>query len=172
VRRGKKFSDEGDYISAEDMVLKMKNFKSTKDIPSPNFMEGNELYDLAAVVAGSKPAAMIAKSDDCRLNKLVEMAKEYGFVVDDIEDIDPESGEKLGESYIIGKGENVENLKRLHLNAINAALTDPSLFDWDNYSREVGKNLGYNNDAIEDYIKALKEGRKPFLEKRGKIDVI
>jgi hypothetical protein len=140
------------FSAASDLVEKMKGFVSTRAAPSPSFLTGDQQADLAAVVAGSKPAALVPEEEGERQKELLDMAKDRGLTIKEIEDIQPDYTFK---SYIVGVPENVKKISDIEDIAGNVPLSDKIITD--DVHRDFGNALGYTPVAIEDFIEATHE---------------
>jgi len=125
-----------------NMIADQIEFVSSEDIPAPSFLTGDQLSDVAAVVAGSKPAAVISYSEgDPRQEKMLERARGRGLVVEFIDDNLPDLKSK---SIVVGKPANVDAIKRLR----NSVSGNPP----DAYHIVFGRALGYHPAAIKKFV--------------------
>lgn len=130
----------------KDLIRAQRNFVSTREFPSPSSRSGHEIDDLAAVLAGAKPAATISYGidEDYRIPAMVDMARKMGLKVK----IDPGMSTKAGEltsfTYVVGRRES--DVKKI-IELRNIRESKPVL------DQQMGQLLGYHPQAIEDYIK-------------------
>ena len=144
-----KHMDEDDEFSrASEMVEKMKGFKSSREAPAPDFITMDDNADIAAVIAGTKPAALVGKSSEPVQKELLDMALNSGFVVEVVKQYDPVTGNYLWDDYVVGRPENVSKI--LELVALNVKDMDVAVSE--EHHRELGLSLGYDPQAIEDFI--------------------
>ena len=116
-----------------------KDFVPTVDYPNPYLITGDELDDVAAVIVGRKPAAILPKNDfDEREPKMLAKAKEKGYAVKLLETPIKSDEEANAPIYIVGKAESVENIEKI-LGMPNSSQKDVLLC----------KELGYPQKAID-----------------------
>lgn len=115
----------------------MRSFKSTVDYPSPSLLPfGKDEDDIAAVIAGSMPSAIILNNKKNKvLVELLEIAKQNCFMVE-IED-----------RIYLSKDETT--LKKLVTTTLSLALSLDEKID---RNISVGKLLGYCEEAIHDFV--------------------
>lgn len=144
-------------ITTDKMIKDMKGFGSSKEFATPAFLTGDEQYDIAAVIAGTKPAAIVAVlNDDLVQRELIEEASDMGYSVHKRQGFDPVTNKYLGDEYIVGDSETVEKLKYLKDNV-------ELPFDRD-YHIKMGELLGYDKYAIDEYIDLTMDKKIPYAK--------
>ncbi|PIZ61376.1 hypothetical protein COY20_00375 [Candidatus Shapirobacteria bacterium CG_4_10_14_0_2_um_filter_40_12] len=116
-------------------IDRQKDFHPTPDKPTPSDLTNDETDDVAAVIAGTKPAALIPE----RLTTpLVDFARGKGFSVRKIQDL-------IGNNRLaIGLPENVDQIVMLVNNAREHGVSPL-------YHKLLGKALGYPDEAIKKF---------------------
>jgi len=144
---------------AEILIKGQKNFRPKVDRPMPSSLR-DEIYtfganscilDLAAVVAGTKPAAFIINTDDHPLFYiLTERAQAAGYCLQKI----PSPFHKDVIFIFIGIKENVSELIAAteDLRSKRIAIEE---WHWC-----MGKALGYPTEAIEKFIQKIRKSAK------------
>jgi hypothetical protein len=138
-------------LSAKSLVDAQRGFTSTRQCPAPSASSGNELDDLAAVVAGSSPGAFVDHMDDPRMEILLKMAVAGGNAVDTLP-IRNKDGDVISRSYLVGAPPRVAEVKRVALELEASGGKGPSLH------QRMGALLGYHPDAIADYVGLQEKG--------------
>jgi hypothetical protein len=127
----------------------MLGFRSTVDYPSPSLLpHGSEKDDIAAVLAGTKPSAVIPNSPDLTEDEvfqaLLRIAALQGVHVE-IHD---------GDYLMIGDRRTVGQLKECYDGVLSDDKNDKA-----ERSAKLGKLLGYCDEAIHDFVEfGIKRG--------------
>ncbi len=126
----------------------LSEFIPSRHFPSPSVFTGREIDDVAAVIAGIKPSAIVTAIDAYKdfYELLFNRALQEGYVIVEAVGF---GGRKM---YIIGKAETVEKILRLG----EPYWRGDKTID-EHYHRELGRLLGYPEEAIEDFIKNFNE---------------
>jgi hypothetical protein len=135
---------DGASLTPSQLVERQRQFVSTKEVVCPQIITGNTIDDLAAVIAGRKPAAGVVPRaiEDYRWGgDILKLAKDQGYKQEDVEGW---NGEAL---MIIGKAENVDIISSTMKKYIQSGLRPD-----ENYHRVLGEQLGYPSEAIDDFI--------------------
>jgi hypothetical protein len=127
----------------------MRSFHSTVECPAPCYLYNCcEKYDIAAVIAGTKPNAMIHLPEDDVTRALIDLARknDIDVIIDD-------------DKLYVGKIEEIEDLKRcMRLHTEN----DEELIA---RSSKIGKILGYCDEAIHDFVEYGIKRKMTFHER-------
>jgi hypothetical protein len=132
------------FSKASNMIEEMKKFKSSKYAPSPIFVTNNQNYDLAAVIAGTKPAAIIEWDNTDEQKELLTKAAENGLYLEYFPQYDKKTGELVSNSLIVGEYDNVKKIIGLHEAEVD-----------ERFHRELGNALGYDKDSIDEFIDSI-----------------
>ncbi len=127
-------------VAINSLINQYKGFVSTVNQPSPSSITHCDLDDAAAVLARSKPAAIIPARKLAQTwygQYFIDMAIEKGLVAKTAPDL------LGGQIIIIGCEPNVTNLQTLYRNA-PVSLTK-------SFHHKVGQELGYPKDAINTF---------------------
>jgi len=138
-----------------------KNFRSTKEYPSPSSLTYDEADDLKAVVQGpGKPAAIVSKKTVAGNSAVRSMLwgagrEGSGLLV--------KTAPTLigGTVRVVGRPRNVRQIVSL-LEEAHAALPDRPT---ERFHRQMGAALGYHPEAIEDYVERVRR-RQPVPRNR------
>ena len=152
-----------DKRSIGEVLEQNRNFTPTRQCWTPSKRSGNDIDDLAAVIMGQKPAAIVECDADKRTDALIEMAKEKGLDVRKSEGMallddrgEPVSENGLIYDYVVGRPDSVEKVMKAHMLAHSPRR-----------DLELGNALGYHSLAIHDYIADnLRKGSYGHLVKR------
>jgi hypothetical protein len=142
---------------AEQLVENQKDFVASKELISPSLYTGRNIDDVAAVIAGKKPAAIIHK-DDIRedvVPELFKLAQEKGYSIR--EDI----GFGNQKRYIVGKQENVERIVNFSQHYVKHNFTD------ENYHWMLGRLLGYPEEAIKEWLVKWRDMQEKQKQEHG-----
>jgi len=127
---------------AEAIIRIVKAFKPEGEFVSPAQLSNREIDDVAAVIAGIKPAAIANDQRAWRdvSRELYSMAAESGYVVSEAE------GFGGGRVKVVGSPERVQEIVELVQEQAKRGEPD------ENYHRKLGKLLGYSEQSINDFI--------------------
>lgn len=127
---------------AEEIIESVKDFKPTKEFVSPSQFSGREIDDVAAVIAGIKPAALAGDQRAWRdvAKELYTIASERGYAVNDV------GGFGGGIVKVVGSPERAKEIADLVKEHVGRDEAD------ENYHRKLGKLLGYPEQSINDFI--------------------
>lgn len=134
-------------LNSSELVQFWSTFQSTEDVPNPAAATGRIVDDIAAVLAGSKPATLLDANEV--YNPSVET-----FINDEEDHFDQLFfGQAVdyygGRKYFVGKEENVRTLSELYEG--RGGIDSPRPAD-ENFHRAVGEALGYPTEAIDAFI--------------------
>lgn len=144
----------------EQLIKVVGGFEPTKEVVSPGRgikLEGKvkgDVLDLAGVFAGTKPAAVVSLGWDGETARLIEefrnAAPRYNLAVEVCSD----NGSSGTGSLIISRDPEVAQRIRemFTLRSARAGLIDPEAFD-----TELGRLLGYPEDAIKEYTNKMED---------------
>lgn len=122
------------------------SFQPTSEVLFPSVATGRSADDLAAVLAGSKPATILLEHDfkDPLLNGLADTLSDEEF---DSMPVAAAVDGFGGEKFFIGTQESVDTLARLY----QGRGTDELPADAD-FHRGVGEAVGYPSWAIDEFV--------------------
>lgn len=136
-------------LDTKQLIDFWSTFESTVDAVSPYSASGYLSDDLAAVLAGSKPATLVSSSDLERESPYFSALLEYA----NANGIDHSTSSVVTNNgylmVIIGRQENVDELTELYDGSGPPGTAKP--MD-DEFHRSVGKALGYSQEAIDEFV--------------------
>jgi hypothetical protein len=121
-----------------------RGFRPTAEVHSPSVRTKRLRDDVAAVVAGSKPAAIVSQlTIDRELwgPHILLLAQQRGLTVKPLADLFGRNDRLV----VVGLRANVEEIEKLTA----AGRRTPATAD---YHRRLGKALGYSKEAIEKFV--------------------
>ncbi|HEY1074693.1 MAG TPA: hypothetical protein VGE59_03290 [Patescibacteria group bacterium] len=123
------------------MIQEVRDFKSTPEAVSPGVIYLDTTYDIAAVTAGSKPAALLTHSQLGTIGqRLITIGQESGLDVANITTY-------AGPSIIFGTAAAVQTITDLYDTYLADNRFPDALFD-----ETLGRALGYPEEAISQYV--------------------
>jgi hypothetical protein len=119
----------------DDKIKTWSNWKSTKEQPFPGSFNNEPMSDLWAVLAGTKPAAILSKKFFHQ-----DIHPDLAYIIEN--ELNEKGLWKLehNNDYLVGDGDRVIKL----LNELSKPTRD---------HKELGNLLGYAPEAIEDFTK-------------------
>jgi hypothetical protein len=130
-RRGKVSYD--DFV--DQLIAIMSSFTPTTQCPSPSHCAESSIADAAAVLAGTKPAAIIPANFHPETSAILKKSKQHGLAV-----------RKYKDFIVLGQQANVNAIITLFKNK------QPNAPEW---RRSVGRALGYPGEAIQDFLNKI-----------------
>lgn len=136
-------------LDVEHLIDFWSTFESSVDVVSPYIASGYLSDDLAAVLAGSKPATLVTSCDLERESPYFSALLEYA----NANKIDYSTSNAVTYNghlmVIIGNQENVDELTELYDDSGPMGAEKP--MD-EQFHRAVGKALGYSEEAIDEFV--------------------
>lgn len=143
------YRDTEKDMKAVDFIEKQKEFVPTIDRIVPI---GTELNLIGAVIAGTKPAALISDPitlKDPRFNELVDIAEKSGYSV--IKRAESNYGNEMLSPYVIGKEPNISTINK-HLDYVESGITS-GVANSNQDDVALGRAFGYPQEAIKEYVR-------------------
>jgi len=147
-------------LESSALIYFWSTFQSTVDIPFPGAVTGSPVDDIAAVLAGSKPATIVF-SDTLRepaVAKFITEEKDRFKSISIGETVDHYGGHL----YFFGRKENVNALAQLYQ---RRGGDDAPLRADEGFHREAGEALGYPIEAIDDFIARISNSKEIAQQK-------
>jgi hypothetical protein len=148
-------------LDSNERVQFWGTFESTVETPHPAIATGEPIDDIAAVLAGSKPAVIIepGELEDPLVEKLLfqdERERYKSLTTAGARDY------YGGQKYFLGQAENVKALVELYRD--RGGDDSPRPAD-ESFHRAVGEALGYAPEAIDNFIERTSAGGKHPMRK-------
>lgn len=126
---------------ARNLIVQMLGFRSTADYPAPSYLpNGNARDDLAAVLAGTKPAAIIPTLfetvEDPVFQAMLKIAADQNVHVEEFDE----------DRLLVGDRRTVEKLKEVFKN--RSSNKEERI----QRSTDMGILLGYSQEAIDEFV--------------------
>lgn len=147
-------------LSPSERIQFWRTFQPTANVPHPTILTGRIVDDMACVIAGSKPAAVMSSQDlnDPSVdNLLAEVKHDPHYSSLSQATAISDHGQYF---YFLGKKENVKTLADLYRGRGSKALPADKA-----YHRAVGEALGYPTEAIDIYIARRDQNRRGRLSR-------
>ena len=162
---------------AKGAIEQQKSFKPTAKLPAPymqlpkHLMHSHgDLHDLAAVVAGTKPAAEVSYPQE----------KYHGEMAPHVRSLIAEAARRGHKIMITGSGPHKGKLLIGHPEHARQLAKDEVDFqsgrikgdkDHEEFSRRRGRMLGYPDESIEDFLDAIRTGRDMWDQEGNRLSL-
>ena len=162
---------------AKGAIEHQKSFKPTAKLPAPymqlpkhSMHSHGDLHDLAAVVAGTKPAAEVSYPQEKyhgemapHVRSLIAEAARRGHKI-----MITGSGPYKGKLFI-GHPEHARQLAKDEVDFQSGRIKGDK--DHEEFSRRRGRMLGYPDESIEDFLDAIRTGRDMWDQEGNRLSL-